>query len=183
MKHRNGYYRTKLSEHLKINYLFNNEHYIWYHCISIIRKYELFQELFEATLAAIQARVQLYGHCPEGYAARAASSIDVENFHGQLHRQHHHGAQTASVWEIEGSLSHLAVAMRLKKEPAFSRLLEIPEEDSFYPLPLTGEDLSQKLRLTDCLFDTLPSSNKNKEVGCILCKLCNGRKVYLKNYY
>ena len=43
-------------------------------------------DLFEATLAAIQARVQLYGDCPDGYAARAISSIDTENFHGMLHR-------------------------------------------------------------------------------------------------
>ena len=33
-----------------------------------------------------RARVQLYGACPKGYAARAISSIDTENFHGMLHR-------------------------------------------------------------------------------------------------
>jgi len=124
----------------------------------------IYLELFEATLAAIQARVQIYGDCPEGYAARAVSSIDVENFHGQLHRQHHHGAQTATVWEVQGSLAHLAVATKIKKLPAFSKLLEIPEEDSFYPLPFTGENLSQKLKLKDCLFDKTPGSKKNKEV-------------------
>ena len=34
-------------------------------------------------------------------------------------RQHHHGAQTASVWEIEASLSHMVVALKIKKEEAF----------------------------------------------------------------
>ena len=73
--------------------------------------------------------------------------------------------------------------MKLKKEPDFSRLLEITEEESFYPLPLTGEDLSQKLRLTDYLFDTIPSSNKNIKVGCILCNFlieqtCNWQNIF-----
>ena len=67
----------------------------------------------------------------------------------------------STVWEVQGSL---AVATKIKKLPAFSKLLEIPEEDSFYPLPFTGENLSQKLKLKDCLFDKTPGSKKNKEV-------------------
>ena len=59
--------------------------------------------------------MQLYGACPEGYAARAVSSIDVENFHGQLNRQHHHGAQMASLYQVQSSLSHMVVAMKIKK--------------------------------------------------------------------
>lgn len=121
-------------------------------------------ELFEATLAAIQARVQLYGACPNGYAARAISSIDTENFHGILHRQHHHGAQTASVYEVEGSLAHLTVALKIKKEPAFVGLLSpIQEDDSIYPIPMTGFNISQRINLVNCNFDLIKGSNKNKE--------------------
>ena len=77
------------------------------------------QELVEATMAACQMRFQLYGACPSGYAARAPSSIDVENFHGVLNRQHHHGAQQATIHQIQRTLSHMVMLNVIKKEPVF----------------------------------------------------------------
>lgn len=120
-------------------------------------------DLVEATLAGIQARVQLYGTCSGGYAARAISSIDVENFHSVLNRQHHHGGEMASLYEVQGSMSHIVVATKIKKEAMFRNLLEIRDEDSHYPLPETGIDLSQKLCLNNCRFDIVAGSKRNKE--------------------
>ena len=134
----------------------------------------LSQDLVEATLAGIQARVQLYGTCSGGYAARAISSIDVENFHSVLNRQHHHGGEMASLYEVQGSMSHIVVATKIKKEAMFRNLLEIRDEDSHYPLPETGIDLSQKLCLNNCRFDIVAGSKRNKEVGLFQqIALCN----------
>ena len=80
-------------------------------------------------------------------------------------RQHHHGAQTASVYEIQASLSHLTVALKIKKEPAFAGLLSPVEEDSaLYPIPMTGYNLSQNLNIVNCSFDLIKGSARNKEV-------------------
>ena len=132
------------------------------------------QELVEATMGACQVRVMLYGVCPEGYAARAASSIDPENCHGIINRQHKTGAQTATVARTEGTLSQVVMLVKLKKNPVFNNLGEIDERTSLYPVPKTqaGEasnpeewKISDRLSIRSCAFDTMPGSKRNKEVS------------------
>lgn len=121
-----------------------------------------FQELVEATMASCQVRLMLYGVCKHGYAARAASSIDVENFHGVLNMQHHSGAQTATIHQIQRSMSHLIMLQQIKKQPVFSKLFESPSE--IYPVSYTASDLSEQLNLPNCRFDQIKGSNRNREV-------------------
>ena len=83
-----------------------------------------------------------------------------------LFRQHHHGAQTASVYEVKGSLAHLTVALKIKKEPAFVGLLSpVQEDQSLNPIPMTGFNISQRINLVNSKFDLIKGSNKSKEVN------------------
>lgn len=113
-------------------------------------------------MASCQVRLMLYGVCKNGYAARAASSIDIENFHGVLNMQHHSGAQTATIHQIQRSLSHLIMLQEIKKQPVFRELFESPSE--IYPRSYTAADLSEQLDVTDSCFDLGKGSKRNKEV-------------------
>ena len=68
-----------------------------------------------------------------------------------------------SLCEVQGSMSHIVVATKIKKEPMFRNLLEIAEENSHYPLPETGINLSQKLCVKNCRLDIVAGSKRNKE--------------------
>ena len=71
--------------------------------------------------------------------------------------------------------------MKIKKEPAFSGLLEpLSEEDSQYPVPVTGTNISQKLTLRDCNFDLIKGSAKNKEVNYFINQYLEVKYFYLK---
>ena len=90
-------------------------------------------------------------------------STQHANQRSLLFRQNHHGAQTASVYEVEGSLAHLTVALKIKKEPAFVGLLSpVQEDQSLNPIPMTGFNISQRINLVNSNFDLIKGSNKSK---------------------
>lgn len=119
-------------------------------------------ELCEATMAACQTRLMLYGVCPNGYSARAVSSIDVENCHGIINRQHHSGAQQATIHQIQRTLAHLILLTLVKRRPVFRELFD-PPKGGIYPPPQVGVAMSESLQLTDCAFDLIKGSGRNKE--------------------
>lgn len=44
-------------------------------------------------------------------------------------------------------------------------LSPIQEDESIYPIPMTGFNISQKINLVNCNFDLIRGSNKSKEVN------------------
>ena len=60
----------------------------------------------------------------------------------------------------------MVVALKIKKEKAFASLLSpLKEDESLYPIPMTGVNISQRLILNSCRFDLVAGSNRSKEVN------------------
>ena len=60
----------------------------------------------------------------------------------------------------------MVVALKIKKEKAFTSLLSpLKDDESLYPIPITGYNISQRLNVTSCNFDLITGSNKIKEVN------------------
>lgn len=93
-----------------------------------------------------------------GFAARAFSSIDVENAHCIINHLLRTGAQTCTVEEMARLMSHLQRMQILSKKKVGRTVLK--PSSSIYPTPRTGAGLSDVL--TSCAFDKT-RSNKDHE--------------------
>lgn len=114
--------------------------------------------LAEDILCGIQARLCLYLMTPEtGFAARALSSIDVENMHSILNHLDRRGVQTSTIAEICHHVATLQKLHILRRTPVGRNMYR--GKSTIYREPEVGDELSECL--TSSSFDlSLPSKKR-----------------------
>lgn len=116
--------------------------------------------LIEDILCGIQARLCLYLICQfTGYAARAFSSIDVENAHSILNHLLKTGAQTCTIEEMTWLISTL-MRMQILSKTEIGRSMLKPSS-TIYRTPELGEGFSDIL--VSGSFDLSLPSRASKE--------------------
>ncbi|XP_063691939.1 uncharacterized protein LOC134824135 [Bolinopsis microptera] len=117
--------------------------------------------LIEDIVCGTQARLCLYIITKEtGYAARAFSSIDVENAHSIINHLDRRGVQNSSIEELSRHVSNLQ-RLQILRKTSLGRKLYTPTS-TIYHAPEIDKGLSD--RLTSSQFDLSKPSGKNKEL-------------------